>query len=365
MASKMDRSLADALNGLKKELKDAHATYDKAVVKKNSDASALKKALETEIRFLTTSGPSFTKLRSIKDELNREFLNRINLYLTAAEVFRSDILVAKADRLFALHQAMQLRMLPVRLGGQTDKDEDFQNTLEYVEESSTYFLTPMEIDLRIAILQAQLAPSEKTFANARKAIERRYEPALANAPKVAFGGGDDFCDLYEDNFLNDWEREIAYACKYDDAFERKAFAYGYADAMFAILNDLSVPRRFGQWSWDDYVVLYRKSAIYGNSFGGYVSSPEDRVLNLTLALVDQKAGHDSNEGAWDLLAELWSMVNPSQNPVRFRQIAERAILIGEELQKKDGGWDRRTAQIMAYYRLNLANLDRLATGQMP
>ena len=56
--------------------------------------------------------------------------------------------------------------------------------------------------------------------------------------------------------------------------------------------------------------------------------------------------------------------NPSENPVRFRQIAERAIAVDAVMQIEEKGWQEQHAQLLAYYRLNLQNLDKLAVGDV-
>jgi len=250
-------------------------------------------------------------------------------------------------------------------------DPYVSSALEFVQDSSSGDLTSMEIQLRLAVLDAQLTPSPATFDSAREALKRRYRPAYANAPKEAFSGGDDFCDIYEERHLNDWEREISSACKSDNAFVPKAMAYGYADAMLAILTD-SDQRAFGKWDWEDYVIIHQKDMIHNSGQRHYVTGDNDRVINLKLAVADRhfakskvkEGGRWSYEEAWRLLAELSPLINPSENPVRFRKVAERAIAVDAMMQIEEKGWQEQHAQLLAYYRLNLQNLDKLAVGDV-
>jgi hypothetical protein len=362
ISDQLGRDLVDALAELDIELR----------VEDESEDSRLDVSQPDKLRSFIANAPSVTKLRSISGTLNSDLLDRINLYLSAAEIFGSKRLVARAREVFKQYEAIEKRLLPTRDGGDTDLDLFVSEALEYVQESSSRDLTSMEVDLRLAALEALLTPHAKTLDNAREAIKRRNRPAYANAPKNAFGGGDDFCDLYEERFLNDWEREIAKACKDDYAFVSKAMAYGYADAMLGILTGAN-QRAFGTWDWQDYVVLHQKDMVYNSGQRRYMTGANERVINLKLALVDQhisctKAKSDgrwSYEEAWRLLAELSPLINPAENPVRFRQIAERAIAVDAEMRREEEGWREQHAQLLAYYRLNLRNLDKLVTGQVP
>ena len=362
ISGKLGRDLSNALAELNIELQ----------VEDEREGSRLDVSLPDKCRSFIANTPSIAKLRGIKDTLNSVLLDRINLYLTAAEIFRSKRLAARTREVFTQYEAIEKRLLPTRDGGNTDMDTFVSQALEYVQDSSSRYLTSMEVDLRLAVLEGQLTASAKTLDSAREALKRRHRPAYANAPKEAFGGGDDFCDLNEERFLNDWEREIAKACKDDYAFVNKAMAYGYADAMLGILTGAN-QRAFGKWDWQDYVVLHQKDMVYNSGQRRYLTGDNERVINLELALADQhfsytKAKSDgrwSYEEAWRLLAELSPLINPAENPVRFRQVAERAIAVDAEMRREEEGWREQHAQLLAYYRLNLQNLDKLATGLVP
>ena len=362
MAAKMDRDLTDALADLDKEF---HIEDEK-------DDSRLDFSQLNKLRLFIQNTPSVSKLRLIKDTLNSNLLIRVNHYLSAAEIFGSPRLGAHARKIFTQYEAIEKRLLPIRDGGSSDLDPLVSQAMEYVQDSSSRDLTSMEVELRLAVLEAQLTPDAKTIDHAREILQRRYRPAYANAPKVAFGGGENFCDLYEERFLNDWEREIAKACKDDSGFVNKAMAYGYADAMLAILTDAN-QMQFGKWDWQEYVLLHQKNMIYNSGQRNYLTGDNERVINLKLALADRhfqktkakEKGGWSYEDAWQLLAELSALVNPADNPVRFRQIAERAIAVDVEMQKEDEGWRQQDAQLLAYYRLNLKNIDKLVIGEVP
>jgi hypothetical protein len=342
-----------------------------ALFELESEISRLDVSQPEKLRSFVANTPAVNKLSLVKNTLNSDLLNRINLYLSTAEIFRSNSFATKARNIFAQYEAIEKRLLPMRDGGRPDLNPYVSSALEVVQDSSSRDLTSMEIHLRLAVLEAQLTPSPATFDSAREALKKRYRPAYANAPKEAFSGGDDFCDLYEERHLNDWEREIAKACKEDYAFVPKAMAYGYADAMLAILTD-SDQRAFGKWDWQDYVILHQKDMIYNSGQRNYMTGDNERVINLKLALADQhfakskarEGGRWSYEEAWRLLAELSPLINPSENPVRFRQIAERAIAIDAVMQNEEKGWKEQHAQLLAYYRLNLRNLDKLAVGDV-
>lgn len=364
ISEQLGRDAADALAQLDKELQVEDARED----------SRLDNSQPDKIQSFMANTPSVAKLSRIKDTLNLDLLDRINLYLSAAEIFGSKPLLANAREVFTRYDVIEKRLLPTRDGGNPNLDPFVSQALEHVQDSSSRSLTSMEIDLRLAVLEAQLTPSAETFDSAREALKRRHRPAYANAPKEAFGGGDDFCDLYEERFLNDWEREIAKACNEDYAFVPKAMAYGYADAMLAILTD-SDQRAFGKWDWEDYVILHQKDMVYNSGQRRYLTGDNERVINLKLVLADRhfsytKAktksdGRWSYEEAWRLLAELSSLVNPSENPVRFRQIAERAIAVDAAMQQEEKGWQEQHAPLLAYFRLNLLNLGKLAVGDVP
>ncbi|MDE2596672.1 MAG: hypothetical protein KGL44_07340 [Sphingomonadales bacterium] len=371
VAARIEREWAMAMAGLTREIERTRADYDNQMDKEGSDPVTLNKAFEQRMRALLAGSPSVRRMTGLKDDLQRILLVRANLYLSAAEVFQSRSLAEEAQVIYALHQAIEGKMLPKRDGGTTIDENDIQQALEQIQDHSVPELTSMEIDLRLAVLRAQLYRTPEALSKVRTALDRRYKPAFANAPKVAFGGGDDFCDLRSESFLNDWEREIAAACKDDYAFFPKAMAYGYAESMLGILADSGRASSFGHWDWEDYVTLAQKDVVNGSELHGFILSPEDRVVALKLELADREfknsmaktAGKWSLEQAWQYLLEISPMANPVQNPVRFRKIAQLALAVGVELQKQDEGWKQKTAPMMAYYRLNLGNLDKLVVGQ--
>jgi len=361
ISAQLGRDLTSALVEFEREFE----------VEDEREDSRLDVSQPEKLRSFVANTPAVNKLNLVKNTLNWDLLSRINLYLSTAEIFRSNRFATKARNIFTQYQAIETRLLPTRDGGRPDLDPNVSSALEVVQDKSSRDLTSMEIHLRLAVLEAQLTPSPEAFDSAREALKKRYQPAYANAPKVAFSGGDDFCDLYEDRFLNDWEREIAKACKEDYAFAPKAMAYGYADAMLAILTG-SDQRAFGKWDWEDYVILHQKDMIYNNGQRNYMTGDNERVINLKLAVADRhfakskakEGGRWSYEEAWRLLAELSPLINPSENPNRFRQIAERAIALDSVMQNEEKGWQEQHAQLLAYYRLNLRNLDKLAVGDV-
>ena len=361
ISAQLDRDFTNALGELNKELQ----------VEDKREASRLDVSEPEKLQSFIANTPSVAKLSRIKDSLNSDLLNRINLYLSAAEIFRSKRLAAQARDVFTQYEAIERWLLPSRDGGNPNIDPFVSRALEYVQDSSSRDLTSMEIELRLAVLEAQLTPSTEMYDRAGEVLKRRHQPAYANAPKEAFSGGDDFCDLYEERFRNDWEREIAKACKDDDAFVPKAMAYGYADAMLAILTDKG-QREIGKWNWEDYVILHQKDMIYNSGQRNYLTGDNERVINLKMAVVDRhfaqskskENGWRNYETAWRLLAEISTLVNPAENPVRFRQIAERAIAVDAMTQNEEKGWQEQHAYLLGYYRLNLQNLDKLAVGDV-
>jgi hypothetical protein len=361
ISAQLGRDLTSALLDLENEFE----------VEGEKENSRLDLSQPDRLRSFLANTPAVNKLALVKNTLNFDLLNRIDLYLSAAEIFQSNLFATKARNIFTQYQAIETRLLPMRDSGRPDLDPYVSSALEVVQDSSSRDLTSMEIELRLAVLEAQLTPSTQTFDSARETLKRRHKPAYANAPKEAFSGGDDFCDLYEERHRNDWEREIAKACKADYAFVPKSMAYGYADAMLAILTE-SDQRGFGKWGWEDYVILHQKDMIYNSGQRNYMTGDNERVINLKLAVVDRhfakskarEGGRWSYEEAWRLLAELSSLINPAENPNRFRQIAERAIAVDAVMRNEDKGWQDKHAQLLAYYRLNLRNLDRLAIGDV-
>jgi hypothetical protein len=350
IAAKLKGDLTKALAKLDDEL----ATEDE------SDDSRLDVSKPEKLGPFIANTPSVNDLRMLKNRLHFELLDRVHLYLSAAEIFQSKPLATQAQKLFALHQEIEAKLLPPRDGG-GDVDIYVSKALEYVQDSSSPDLTSMEIDLRLAVLDAQLDPTPQTLNKASQVLERRRTSVYTDALTVAFEGGDDFCDL------DDREQAIINACRNDNAFVSKAMAYGYADAMLAILTDFS-----GRWDWQDYVVLHQQDMIHDSELFSSLTGPDERVVDLKLAVADRnvakvKAGEKGNwsyERAWQLLSELTPLANPAQNPVRFRKIAERAIAVDAEMQKDDSRWQKGHAQLLAYYRLNLDNLDKLASGQI-
>lgn len=361
ISAQLDRDLTSALVELDREF----------AVEDEREESRLDVSQPEKLRSFVANTPAVNKLSLVKNTLNSDLLNRIDLYLSTAEIFRSNRFAVKARNIYKQYQAIETRLLPTRDGGRPDLDPYVSSALEVVQDSSSRDLTSMEIHLRLAVLEAQLTLSPEMFNSAREALKKRYRPAYANAPKEAFSGGDDFCDLYEERHRNDWEREIAKACKEDYAFVSKAMAYGYADAMLAILTD-SDQRAPGKWDWEDYVILHQKDMIYNSGQRNYMTGDNERIINLKLAVADRHfanskakvGGRWSYEEAWRLLAELSPLINPSENPVRFRQIAERAIAVDAVMQSEEKGWQEQHAQLLAYYRLNLRNLDKLAVGDV-
>lgn len=364
LVARLDRDLDGALTSLAKDIR----------LEQRKEDSRLDAAQPVGLKSFISKLPSVQALETVKRELHRNLLDRINLYLSAAEIFGSERFAAQARKIFTQYDMIERKLLPARDGGRPNLDPFVSQALEYVQDSSSRFLTSMEVELRLAVLEAQLNPDATTIDRARDALRRRHQPAYANARDVAFGGGDDFCDLGDEHFINAWQKEIVEACKNDFAFVNKVMAYGYADAMLAILTDAD-QRAFGKWDWEEYVILHQKEMVSGQGTRNDVTGDHDRVIGLKLALIDRHISqskakvrgdrHWSYERAWGLLAELSPLINPAENPVRFRQIAERAIAVDAELQKEDEGWRHGNAQLLAYYRLNLQNLDKLATAEVP
>ena len=363
ISAQLDRDLTSALVELDREFEAEGERED----------SQLDISKPEKLRSFVANTPSVRKLSWIRINLNFYLLNQINFYLSAAEILGSKRFATQARKVFTQYEAIEKRLLPRRDGGSPDMDIYVSTALEYAQRGGSRGpdLSATEVDLRLTVLEAQLTPSAETFDSARKALKRRYQPAYANAPEVAFSGGDDFCDLYEERFRNNWEWEIAKACKEDGEFIPNAIAYGYADAMLAILTD-SNQRASGKWDWEDYVILHQKDMIYNSGQRNYLTGDDERVINLKLALADQhfvrskakEKGQWSYEEAWRLLAELSLLVNPTENPVRFRQIAERAIAVDAMMQKEEKGWKKKHVPLLAYYRLNLRNLDKLVIGNV-
>lgn len=364
LATRLDRSVNSGLVELAKEFREERREKD----------SRLDAAQPNALRAFIAQSPSVGKLREIDRDLALDLLDRIDLYLSAAETFASQRFAARARTMFTRYEVIEKRLLPTRDGSSAKLDPLISQALEYVQDSSSRFLTAMEIDLRLAVLDAQMSPDPATLDRARQVLKRHHQPAYANAPNVAFGGGDDFCDLRDENFLNEWERQVAEGCKDDDEFVNRAMAYGYADAMLAILTDAN-QRGFGKWDWEEYVVLREKELIQNSLPRDRVAGEHARVIMLKLAVADRHvakvktgANRDRNwslETAWRLLAELVPLANPAENPLRFRQIAERAIAVDAEMRETDEVGDTRNTQLLAYYRLNLQNLDALAAGEVP
>jgi hypothetical protein len=364
---RLDKDLSDALAKLNKEFE---------VEAKRKD-SRLNASQPDKFQSFITKSDAADKLSLIKHTLDRNVLDRANLYLNAAEILQSKRLAARAREVFTLYEVIETRLLPKRTDGSSATGPFVSMALEYVEKSSNSgWLTSMEVELRLTVLEALLNPSAETAANAAEVLERHYQAAYAFAPEVVFSGGGEFCDLQEEHFSYDHEFEIAKACKNSHEFFNKVMAYGYADAMLAIVTGDN--QRMVGWDWQEYTAVTQKDMVDNSgqrrSLFGY-NDDYFRVINLKLALADKhfansKAkvkgdGRWSYEEAWRLLSELSSLANPAKDPVRFRQIAERAIAVNAEMEKENEGWRTHNAPLLAYYRLNLQNLEKLTYGEIP
>ncbi|MEQ1539824.1 MAG: hypothetical protein ABL928_12940, partial [Sphingorhabdus sp.] len=368
LASKLEKEVEVNFLKLQDEIEIQHNNYQLEFEKNFPDIDSVNDNEPKKMRLMIMNSPSVQNLIMIKRELNHDFIERINLYLTTSEIFRSKPLAVRAREILALRNSIESKMLPTRDGGNHDGDSDFELALEYVQDKgvSGRDLTFMEIDLRLSVIEAQLNSNAETLQNLKATLVRHHKPEFDQVRGHAFSGGDDFCDL------GDWQGAMSVACKNDSSFFSKAMAYGYADAMLAILTD-NDQHAYGKLDWQEYGVLHQKHMIHNSGQRNYLSGDNERIINLKLALADRhfakskakETGRWSYEEAWQLLAELSLLVNPAENPVRFRQIAERAITVDAMMQNEEKGWQEQHAHLLAYYRLNLRNLDKLAIGDVP
>ena len=97
ISAKLDRDLTDALAALDKEF----AAEDE------KEDSRLDDSQSEKLRSYVANTPAVNKLRFVKNTLNFDFLNRIDLYLSTAEVFQSSRFATKARNIFTQYEGIE------------------------------------------------------------------------------------------------------------------------------------------------------------------------------------------------------------------------------------------------------------------
>jgi hypothetical protein len=357
------------IDTLKKDLANALTKLNAELAFTNNSKKSHDKVINPDdLRSFISKSSSVIYLQEAGRTLENQLIDRIHYYLSAAEIFKSKTFLARAQTLFESHQEIEKNLYTQTDKKNLERGAYFKEVLKYVQDNSSgHNLTSFEIDLRLAVLTAQLNFSKESLDKARQLLERRKKSVYLHALNMAYQGGEDFCDILEYGYNKERENEVSKACKEEDNFENKVMAYGYAEAMLGILTDT----RVRPFDWEDYEILHKNSVIFNNFQSDSLTGSEERIVDLKLALVDRHIANykvRKNENllgtAWAMLEELSPLANPAQKPVRFKKIAERAIFIASEMEKEDGK-PIRYSQMLSYFRLNLENLEKLAGAQIP
>jgi len=330
------------------ELRRALEQLDAATAKNALPATGVS---ETYLAALPDKGAAARAVGRLMRRMNWDVLRRVEVWLRPAEVFGSKALFEKATAIFA-----GFRRGESLLAAGNDRR---RAVIAYIRSQSSSTPTTMEIDLRLAVLAAQI--DRRAIKSLPDTLARYDDADYRNVSDLAFHNGDDFCDLPEDQ---DSQRALGARCRDEYTFRSDALAIGYAESM---LNLLSADKPRVVWSWEHYADVYERDAKTDGSWSSV--SKRDRILSLMIAAADSElaAGTevdrlDALRQASTLLMDAATRAPPFGNAVRFRQIAERALAIDAELARHSDGSGYRDARFISFLRLNLSALDKIVSG---
>ncbi len=305
------------------------------------------------------------------------FIERAHLYRQAAERFESRALAQKAHAAFAPYHQITERL--AREAEDADNPAFLKEVLLNLMDDALSGITPMRIELDLALLDADLEPSEANVAALAKTIDKFGSDSFKFAGKLAFSHGDDFCDFDEDKVRNDYERNFRTACSDNNWFEVDAINYIYAlDRLALLRSEHSHPNVYA------FLEIYRKDSKDNGNWGSNFGQADDRFIAMKMAIAhfwavkaDSPIPVGERRSEWQRrqyfgqamqgYIEAARLFNPASNPVMFRKIAGKVIALNAQIEKfGDDGWtlDADTRQDVAFIKHILNGLDLMVLGQI-
>ena len=285
-------------------------------------------------------------------------------YQRAAEEFKSRTLLETADRY---------------LGAAVDGAKlfaDLESDPRELDNELDLFKTD-DLELRSAVLHAQVAPSPETIARAEAVLQLKGKPYYGWLAE-RFEQGGDFCDLRRVDFSEELEA-AKIACDEDYKLQERTVSFFVSRSMLDMAD--------GEERWDPYggsfesaVRLLEAERYHDSTRCCWLNSEED-LLRLHLAAADafrRAAGqpHSGGSGsnlfrqALRQLQTAESFARPDEAPARFRRIAESWLNVFGQLEEATEREERgsvrsgepKLARHAAYLTHTLANLDAIARG---
>jgi len=293
------------------------------------------------------------------------------LAMTIAETFDARSSRDKAVEWLAVFDALR-----ARIGQAPPRSEDIPPFLVHEASSFEEGLKQSGIDEDAAALRTRIAlfdASQSLAAADRQRldslIERQTTPALGSIMRFAFEAGGDFCDVPD--YAED---AVKRACDDEPHFERHAMTFLFQKAMAKLL-------RYDDGLADGVLRLYERSGKDSGGWQARLTGLDHRVVMLRSARAEmllRKASTAKRPGGsqniYDMqyalgqLVEVARLFSPADDPVSFRKIATRALVVHAELatlrRQSGDAADTRLDPAMSYFRLVLPRLDEIAGGQL-
>jgi hypothetical protein len=232
---------------------------------------------------------------------------------------------------------------------------------------------------RAAILRAQLSREPADIAAAEAAVDGSSEPWFRLAAERAWLVSGDFCDSGDSENPEPQDHQILReACREDDAIQERVTSYWINRFILETVNGTSR-------SNDDHLAfhLLRHEQVQDRERCCRRSSEED-LLRMRLARADMNRRKFAAEigqhlypaiHAWDEalndLEQAEHLVSPSDQPARFRRVAQSWLALWSEADRLDVNAEQedrladsaRRRRYAVYLRQVLAGLNAVATGE--
>jgi hypothetical protein len=304
-------------------------------------------------------------------ESREEYVALADQFLRAAEEFGSRDLLGEAKRYVGA--AVSGFAFLAELESQRPESDDLVSF-----DLGNRFLTD-DVEMRAAVLTAELSRTELAMARAEAIVRRNGQPSYEDIADHAFTSGGDFCDIDDDFDEGD---ELETACEAMDAPHEQVLNYmrsraildlvtgngdpdgwnsTYASAMRLLAaerqdEESSDRSRCCRYSTEEDLLRLRLARAHYHQRLYRTSDPQDRETGrLEFALRELKAAE--------------RLAAPFTAPGRFQRIAGAWLdgrQEGKAWQREQGeerAEDPTDAQYAAYLERTLAQLDAIAQGQ--
>lgn len=314
-----------------------------------------------------------------RDETNREAYGRFsrivqnpsnrleegimfgNDIMFVAERFSSTGLRDRAAHWLREYDRLRLSLPPV-LAGEKVSEADRVYRSERNEFSRTDAVAEL-LRLRIALLDAQR--DRNKLPEYLALVERANRPEYKKLDHYVYHG-DDFCDLPEYA-----PEAVQSACSVDsDTFRSRALSYFYFRAMARLLAGTR-----NDYSDVDFYTLYKRSRLDdgGRDRIWLAGDNREATLKRTEALTYYTTPQQGRReplvqyDALQMLVDYADSINPVDDPMLFRQLANQALLWDAEIAAlaaaKGEQAPSSSATKLDYYRLVLPHLNAVVSGE--